>query len=279
MGFYRRHLSWRTYEVFIPKMFIRYFENLPNISRLGKQLLKTLRTELVDYFYDSNCRLFEGLVVIQLHRILSSNVGNGPFGQLLFQLSSIWRQMKCTMDSESSYDSFESNEWKKIILESLEYEKIYITTNTGVPDILFKLHSVDLASSFVVGIACKGCWKSEGLNWSDIISEAEKFLVPIHDQVLSESLETCHCMLIIFGAKLSSTVASKSLYSSGSLIGDTFKIPPNCELVILSEKDLEMFIGKEILTGLGRAFAGIDKPTLDLIGTDFMQQICRCFMF
>eukprot|EP00871_Galdieria_phlegrea_P002398 jgi/Galph1/3159/GphlegSOOS_G1786.1 len=90
-------------------------------------------------------------------------------------------------------------------------------------------------------------------------------------------------MLIVVGTKLSSTIARElnyesRCYSSGSLIGDTFKIPPNCELVILSQKDVEMFIGKEILTGLGRAFARTDKPTLDLIGTDFMQQICSCLM-
>eukprot|EP00871_Galdieria_phlegrea_P001840 jgi/Galph1/2657/GphlegSOOS_G1288.1 len=188
MGFYRRHLDWNTCEVFIPKMFIRYFENLPNISRLGKQLLETLCTEPVDCFYHSKCRLFEGLVVMQLHRILSSNVGNGSFGQLFSQLSPIWRQMKCTMDSESSvcymesihhsealslskcsHNSFESNEWKKIILESLEYEKIYITTNTVVPDILFKLHSVDFKSSLIVGVGCKGRWRSEGVSWSEII--------------------------------------------------------------------------------------------------------------
>eukprot|EP00871_Galdieria_phlegrea_P002028 jgi/Galph1/2826/GphlegSOOS_G1492.1 len=90
----------------------------------------------------------------------------------------------------------------------------------------------------------------------------------------------CHCILIIIGTKLSSALNDESrCYSSGSLIDDTFKIPPNCEFVILSENDLEMFIEKEILTGLGRAFGRTDKPTLDLIGTDFMQQICSCLMF
>eukprot|EP00871_Galdieria_phlegrea_P002866 jgi/Galph1/3580/GphlegSOOS_G2202.1 len=275
-------------------MLIRYFENLSNISRLGKQLLETLRTEPVDCFYDSKCRLFDGLVVMQLHRILSSNAVNGPFRQLLSQLSPIWRPMKCTMDFESSTcymksihhseapslskhssNSFESKEWKKIILESLEYVEIFTTASTGVSDILFKLHSMDLASSLVVGIVCK----VRRIELSDIISEAEEFLIPIHDQLLSESLETFHCMLIIVGAKLSSTVATElnyesCCYSSGSLICDTVKIPPNCELVVLSEKDVEMFVRKEILTGLGRTFTMTDKPTLDLIGTDFMQQIC-----
>eukprot|EP00871_Galdieria_phlegrea_P001433 jgi/Galph1/2290/GphlegSOOS_G933.1 len=144
--------------------------------------------------------------------------------------------------SKLSRPTFQNNEWKKIVVASLEYEKTYITTNKSI------------------------AW------------------IGIESCLLSESLETCHCMLIIVGAKLTSTVARElnyksRCYSSGSLIGDTFKIPPNCELVILSQNYLEMFIGKEILTGLGRTFTMTDKPTLDLIGTDFMQQICSCLMF
>eukprot|EP00871_Galdieria_phlegrea_P001786 jgi/Galph1/2608/GphlegSOOS_G1240.1 len=164
--------------------------------------------------------------------------------------------------SKRSHIAFENNEWKKIIFKSLEYEKIFITTDAGVSDISFKLHSVYLAPSLVVDIVCKRCWKSEGLNWSDITDEDEKFLLlfMIKYSVTTELNDESRC------------------YSSGSLIDDTFKIPPNCEFVILSENGLEMFIEKEILTGLGRAFARTDKPTLDLIGTDFMQQICSWLM-
>eukprot|EP00871_Galdieria_phlegrea_P004812 jgi/Galph1/5331/GphlegSOOS_G3934.1 len=102
-----------------------------------------------------------------------------------------------------------------------------------IPIVVFLKDQRGLAPSLVAGIVCKDCWKSERLNWSDIISEAEKFLVPIHDQILSESLKTCHCMLIIVSTKLSSTVTTElnyesCCYSSGSLIGDTFKIPTNC---------------------------------------------------
>eukprot|EP00871_Galdieria_phlegrea_P003319 jgi/Galph1/3989/GphlegSOOS_G2711.1 len=218
--------------------------------------------------------------------------------------------MKCTLESQSSiccmksihYSeattlskrsrvTFGSNEWKKIILETLEFEKIYIPVDTTSysPDILFKLHSVDFQSSLMVGVACKGHWRSEGVSWSEIVDEAEKFLVPIPHQVLSEYLNI-HCMLIFVSTKLSSIVARELNYesrwfSNGSLIGDTFKILPNCELVILSQNDLEMFIGREILSGLEEAFkttdnsfSMTDKPILNLIGTDFMQQIC-CLMF
>eukprot|EP00871_Galdieria_phlegrea_P005440 jgi/Galph1/5898/GphlegSOOS_G4462.1 len=60
----------------------------------------------------------------------------------------------------------------------------------------------------------------------------------------------CHCILIIIGAKLSSAVTTElndesRCYSSGSLIDDTFKIPPNCEFVVLSEKDWKCLLGKK----------------------------------
>eukprot|EP00871_Galdieria_phlegrea_P002671 jgi/Galph1/3404/GphlegSOOS_G2116.1 len=57
--------------------------------------------------------------------------------------------------SKRSHNSFASNEWKKIILESLEYEKIYITANTGVPDVLFKLHSVDFHRALMLALSVK----------------------------------------------------------------------------------------------------------------------------
>eukprot|EP00871_Galdieria_phlegrea_P003486 jgi/Galph1/4138/GphlegSOOS_G2856.1 len=274
MGFYRRPLNEHTYEVLIPKVFIGHFEKLFNGFCLEKLLLGMLR------------------FAIRLRLVLSPGDANASIRQLLSQISQIWRQMKCTLESQSSicyiksihYSeattfskrsrvTFGSNEWKKIILETLEFEKIYIPVDTTSysPDILFKLHSVDFQSSLMVGVACKGHWRSEG------------FLVPIHHQVLSEYLNI-HCILIFVSTKLSSSVARElghesRCYSSGSLIGDSFKIPANCELVILSEKDVEIFIEKDILDGLGRVFARTDKPTLDLIGTDFIQQICSRLAF
>eukprot|EP00871_Galdieria_phlegrea_P000940 jgi/Galph1/1847/GphlegSOOS_G546.1 len=143
--------------------------------------------------------------------------------------------------------------------------------------------NVDFESSLIVGIAYKGRWRSEGVSWSEIVDEAEKFLVPIQHQVLSEYLNI-HCMLIVVGTKLSSTVATvldheSRCYSNGSLINSTFKIPLNCELVILSEKDVEIFIEKELLDGLGRVSARTDKPTLDLICAGFIQQVCNRLAF
>eukprot|EP00871_Galdieria_phlegrea_P002205 jgi/Galph1/2986/GphlegSOOS_G1650.1 len=71
--------------------------------------------------------------------------------------------------SKRSHIAFENNEWKKIIFKSLEYEKSLLQQ--------MQLHSVYLAPSLVVDIVCKRCWKSEGLNWSDITGEDEKFLL------------------------------------------------------------------------------------------------------
>eukprot|EP00871_Galdieria_phlegrea_P001276 jgi/Galph1/2149/GphlegSOOS_G786.1 len=74
--------------------------------------------------------------------------------------------------------------------------------------------------------------------------------------------------ITIVGTKLFSAVTielnyESRCYDSGSFIDDTFKMPPNSELVIFSERDVEV----------------TDKPTLDLIGTGFMQQICSYLMF
>eukprot|EP00871_Galdieria_phlegrea_P002672 jgi/Galph1/3405/GphlegSOOS_G2110.1 len=76
MGFYRRSLKWNTYGVLIAKVSISYFENLFDVFCLEKLLLGTLRTEPIDCFYYSKFRLFEGLVAMQLHRILSLGGAN-----------------------------------------------------------------------------------------------------------------------------------------------------------------------------------------------------------
>eukprot|EP00871_Galdieria_phlegrea_P001684 jgi/Galph1/2516/GphlegSOOS_G1156.1 len=164
--------------------------------------------------------------------------------------------------SNRTHTVFENDEWKKIILETPEHENSILQQ--------IQLDSVDLASSLVVGIVCKGCWKSEGLNWSDII-------------VLSESLKTCHCMLNIAGTKLSSTVATKlnnesRCYSSGSLIGDTFKISTNCELVILSQNDLEIYWERNI-EWTWKSICQDSKTYLGPYWNRFMQQVCTWLMF
>ncbi|EME25772.1 archaeal ATPase, partial [Galdieria sulphuraria] len=176
--------------------------------------------------------------------------------------------------------TFGSNdEWERIVEEILEFEKIYIPFHSTFhsPEILFKLHGrTNEKNLMIVGIACKGRWSRNGIRWNEILEEAQKFLKPVHDQVLT-SHPTWHCMLIIMSTQLATNVSedlnySSRCYSSGDSVED-FVIPHNCELVILSEADVENFIGKDILSNLRNAFKSVDNPHSRNIGISTLQEI------
>eukprot|EP00871_Galdieria_phlegrea_P004847 jgi/Galph1/5363/GphlegSOOS_G4039.1 len=292
MGLYRRPVDSRTYEVLLPKVFVFDIEDNVSLSSLEKILLDSIRDEPMDCFLYSKGRVFEGLVAIRLDLMLSSELEKVYFRDLLAQLSSVWSQMKlpfdmpsplCYMNSVGDTEwnpesrtmrrTFGKNEWNKIIRDVLALERIYIPKepNSHSPDILFKLQSKRQSPgelrNLIVGVACKGRWKSEGIGWSDVVKEAEKFLVPVYEQVLCNSLNTNYCMLIILSNKLSMKVASdlnnqSRCYSGGMYIHGSFQIPPNCELVVLCEKDVEILVDKQILSGLERAFHIHNVPTL-----------------
>ncbi|GJD12205.1 hypothetical protein Gasu2_63110 [Galdieria sulphuraria] len=288
MGLYRYPIDENTFQVLIPKVFVVIFKNDPSISSLEKILLGSLDVEPVDCFFYSKCRVFEGIVALRLVLMLSSKNRN-ELRELLCQMSPIWKQMKLPIstispihyiksvvssretrnESNKSRRTFASTEWNKIIRETLYLETIYIPLDatSHSPDIIFKLQSPVEPKVLTVGVACKGRWKSEGIGWSDIIDEAKKFLDPVYDQVLSSAMDYHHCMLIIVSTKLSLNVSNElgnqsRCYSSGMFIGnDSFKVPDNCELVILCERDVQMLIDDEILNGLERAFGVSHNPT------------------
>ncbi|GJQ11288.1 hypothetical protein GpartN1_g3079.t1 [Galdieria partita] len=303
MGLYRYPIDHDTFQVLIPKVFVGNFEYLSSFSFLEKILLGSLKLEPVDCFFSSKCRVFEGIVAIRLILMLSSKVRN-EFRELLFQLSAIFKEMKLPIRepspldymrsvgvSESRSESnkkqkiYGSNEWNKIIHEALYFDKVYISvdTNSHSPDIMFKLQSLVESKVLIVGVACKGRWKSERIGWSDIVEEAKKFLVPIHDQVLSNAPDKNHCMLIVVGTKLAFNVSRElgdqsRCYSSGmSIESESFTIPSNCELVILCERDVEMLIDKEILNGLERAFSS-DRPLFGDFGPDLLRRVRHSFL-
>ncbi|EME25892.1 archaeal ATPase, partial [Galdieria sulphuraria] len=262
MGLYRYPIDENTFQVLIPKVFVVIFKNDPSISSLEKILLESLDLEPVDCFFYSKCRVFEGIVALRLVLMLSSKNRN-ELRELLCRLSPIWKQMKLPIstispihyiksvvssretrsESNKSRRTFANTEWNKIIRETLYLETIYIPLDatSHSPDIIFQLQSPVEPKVLTVGVACKGRWKSEGIGWSDIIDEAKKFLDPLYDQVLSSAMDYHHCMLIIVSTKLSLNVSNElgnqsRCYSSGMFIGnDSFKVPDNCELVILCE--------------------------------------------
>ncbi|GJQ09616.1 hypothetical protein GpartN1_g5874.t1 [Galdieria partita] len=304
MGLYRHPIDMNTFQVLFPKVFIGIFEELTSLSLLERILLGSLNIEPVDCFFASKCRVFEGIVALRLVWILSSKVRN-EFRELLGRLSAIWKDMKLPINgpsplhymmsvsrgearSESSKErkTYASNEWNEIIHGALGFDKVYIPkeANSYSPDIMFKLQSPVKFKFLMVGVACKGRWKSEGIGWSDVIEEAKKFLKPVYDQVLSQALEFYHCMLIIVSTKLALNVANElgnqsRCYTSGMRIGgNSFEIPPNCELVILCESDVEMLIDREILNGLERAFSTSDRPVLKNFGLGLVQRVRHSFL-
>ncbi|GJD06635.1 hypothetical protein Gasu2_10400 [Galdieria sulphuraria] len=305
MGLYRYPIDQNTFQVLIPKVFVVIFKNDPSISSLEKILLGSLDVEPVDCFFYSKCRVFEGIVALRLVLMLSSKNRN-ELRELLCQLSPIWKQMKLPIstispihymksvvssretrsESNKSRRTFANTEWNKIIRETLYLETIYIPLDatSHSPDIIFKLQSPVEPKVLTVGVACKGRWRSEGIGWSDIIDEAKKFLDPVYDQVLSSAMDYHHCMLIIVSTKLSLNVSNElgnqsRCYSSGMFIGnDSFKVPDNCELVILCERDVQMLIDEEVLNGLERAFGVSHNPTFWDFGLDLLDRIRNSFL-
>ncbi|GJD12471.1 hypothetical protein Gasu2_65520 [Galdieria sulphuraria] len=305
MGLYRYPIDQNTFQVLIPKVFVGIFKRDPSISSLEKILLESLDVEPVDCFFYSKCRVFEGIVALRLVLMLSSKNRN-ELRELLCQLSPIWKQMKLPIstispihyiksvvssretrsESNKSRRTFANTEWNKIIRETLYLETIYIPLDatSHSPDIIFKLQSPVEPKVLTVGVACKGRWKSEGIGWSDIIDEAKKFLDPVYDQVLSSAMDSHHCMLIIVSTKLSLNVSNElgnqsRCYSSGMFIGnDSFKVPDNCELVILCERDVQMLIDEEILSGLERVFGVSHNPTFWDFGLDLLDRIRNSFL-
>ncbi|GJQ15045.1 hypothetical protein GpartN1_g6836.t1 [Galdieria partita] len=304
MGFYRYPIDDNTFQVLFPKVFIINLNNASSFPLLEKILLGSLNMEPVDCFFSSKCRVFEGIVAIRLVLMLSSTIRN-EFRELLRRLSAIWKDMKLPIHGPSPLDymmsvsrgearsesnkkrkTYGCNEWNEIIHEALCFDRVYIPkeVNSYSPDIMLKLQSPLKREVLMVGVACKGRWKPEGIGWSDIIEEAKKFLDPVSRQVLSKPLKICHCMLIIVSTKLALNVTSElgnqsRCYTSGMLIGgNSFEIPPNCELVILCESDVEMLIDREMLNGLERAFSTSDNPPFGDLGFNLLRRARDSFM-
>ncbi|EME25827.1 archaeal ATPase, partial [Galdieria sulphuraria] len=221
------------YEVLIPKLLIEYIDQGLKDDRLEWLLLQTLKSQFMEFFYESKCRILEGLIATLFYLHFFRRPTNSSMFSTLGQLSRVWNEMNFQFSSESAayymksihYTravsgtermTFGSNEWERIVEEILEFEKIYIPFHSTFhsPDILFKLHGrTNEKNLMIVGIACKGRWSRNGIRWNEILEEAHKFLKPVHDQVLT-SHPTWHCMLIILSTKLATNVSEDLNYSS-----------------------------------------------------------------
>ncbi|EME27384.1 archaeal ATPase [Galdieria sulphuraria] len=285
------------YEVLIPKLLIEYIDQGLKDDRLEWLLLQTLKSQSVEFFYESKCRILEGLIATLFYLHFSRRSTNSSMFSTLGQLSRVWNEMNLQFSSESAAYYMKSihytrtvsgmermtfgsnNEWERIVEEMLEFERIYIPFHSTFHSPIyysFKLHGRTNEKNLIVGIACKGRWSRNGIRWNEILEEAHKFLKAVHDQVLT-SHPTWHCMLIIMSTQLATNVSedlnhSSRCYSSGDSVGE-FLIPHNCELVILSEADVENFIGKDILSNLRKAFKSVDNPHSRNIGVSTLQEI------
>ncbi|EME32660.1 archaeal ATPase [Galdieria sulphuraria] len=184
------------YEVLIPKLLIEYINQGLKDDRLEWLLLQTLKSQSMEFFYESKCRILEGLIATLFYLHFSRRPTNSSMFSTLGQLSRVWNEMNLQFSSESAayymksihYTravsgtermTFGSNdEWERIMKEMLELEKIYIPfhSTSHSPDILFKLHGrTNEKNLMIVGIACKGRWSRNGIRWNEILEEAHKF--------------------------------------------------------------------------------------------------------
>ncbi|KAK4526009.1 hypothetical protein GAYE_SCF19G3918 [Galdieria yellowstonensis] len=272
------------HQVWIPKLLASFLESqFPFERGLLSVFLRTIRAQPVHFFYESSCRVLEGLVAAKLYFSFALRHHQNSLLSTLSQFSRVWNRMDLEFPTNSAAfhfmpsihvekpseeqggtsrkrTTFGSNEWERIVHEELPYNKIYIpmhATSNG-PDILFKLREHINNENLLVGIACKGRWSSKGLGWDDILDEIEKCMIPVFEQVLSKN-QNIHCMLINLSTKLASNVAAElnqtsRCYTPGNKLPQGIDIPERCELVILCEEDVENFIGKSILSGLREAF-------------------------
>ncbi|EME25873.1 archaeal ATPase, partial [Galdieria sulphuraria] len=177
------------YEVLIPKLLIEYIDQGLKDDRLEWLLLQTLKSQSVDFFYESKCRILEGLIATLFYLHFSRRPINSSMFSTLGQLSRVWNEMNLQFSSESAAYYMKSihytravsgtermtfgsnNEWERIVEEMLEFEKIYIPfhSTSHSPDILFKLHGrTNEKNLMIVGIACKGRWSRNGIRWNEI---------------------------------------------------------------------------------------------------------------
>ncbi|EME25983.1 archaeal ATPase [Galdieria sulphuraria] len=262
-------------EVLIPKLLIEYIDQGLKDDRLEWLLLQTLKSQSVEFFYESKCRILEGLIATLFYLHFSRRPTNSSMFSTLGQLSRVWNEMNLQFSSESAAYYMKSIHYTRTV--SGTERMTFGSNDEWGKDSGRNLHGrTNEKNLMIVGIACKGRWSRDGIRWNEILEEAHKFLKPVHDQVLT-SHPTWHCMLIILSTKLATNVSedlnySSRCYSSGDSVED-FVIPHNCELVILSEADVENFIGKDILSNLRNAFKSVDNPHSRNIGISTLQEI------
>ncbi|EME28705.1 archaeal ATPase [Galdieria sulphuraria] len=90
------------YEVLIPKLLIEYIDQGLKDDRLEWLLLQTLKSQSVEFFYESKCRILEGLIATLFYLHFSRHPTNSSMLSTLGQLSRVWNEMNLQFSSESA---------------------------------------------------------------------------------------------------------------------------------------------------------------------------------
>eukprot|EP00871_Galdieria_phlegrea_P000517 jgi/Galph1/1466/GphlegSOOS_G156.1 len=205
-----------SYEVWIPKLLVKYMEGQFTSEPLAKLLFKTLFAQPVDLLLESKCRVL-GVYCFPIWtrmQLYTSSISTAYYMKSIHHTEARPGRERSTCGN---------NEWERIVRNKLEFEKKII------------FHASLLC---IVQIYCSSCMErqsSDGIECSQILEEGSMFLQLIYKQILS-SHPTVHSFL---------NIPNNRCYFSGDRKGD-FVASDSYELVILSKR----FLGKYIFASL-----------------------------
>eukprot|EP00871_Galdieria_phlegrea_P003945 jgi/Galph1/4551/GphlegSOOS_G3206.1 len=205
-----------SYEVWIPKLLVKYMEGQFTSEPLAKLLFKTLFAQPVDLLLESKCRVL-GVYCFSIWtrmQLYTSSISTAYYMKSIHHTEARPGRERSTCGN---------NEWERIVRNKLEFEKKII------------FHASLLC---IVQIYCSSCMErqsSDGIECSQILEEGSMFLQLIYKQILS-SHPTVHSFL---------NIPNNRCYFSGDRKGD-FVASDSYELVILSKR----FLGKYIFASL-----------------------------
>ncbi|KAK4528673.1 hypothetical protein GAYE_SCF62G6618 [Galdieria yellowstonensis] len=272
------------HQLWIPKLLASFLESqFPFERGLLSVFLRTIRAQPVHFFYESSCRVLQGLVAAKLYFSFALRHHQNSLLSTLSQFSRVLNRMDLEFPTNSAAfhfmpsihvekaseeqggtsrkrTTFGSNEWERIVHEELPYNKIHVPINAT-----FNGPDIQVTRT------------SKGIEWDDILDEIGKILIPVSDQVWSKN-PNANCMLIIFSTKLACNVAaelngSSRCYTSENKLPQGPEIPERCKLFILCAEDVENFIGKSILLGFRKPFASTENPSLKVIENPILEDM------
>eukprot|EP00871_Galdieria_phlegrea_P000438 jgi/Galph1/1395/GphlegSOOS_G95.1 len=169
-----------SYEVWIPKLLVKYMEGQFTSEPLAKLLFKTLFAQPVDLLLESKCRVL-GVYCFSIWtrmQLYTSSISTAYYMKSIHHTEARPGRERSTCGN---------NEWERIVRDN--------------PDILLKLHGTTSEANLN---------SSDGIECSEILEEDSMFLQLIYNQILS-SHPTVHSFL---------NIPNNRCYFSGDRKGD-----------------------------------------------------------